>query len=178
MGFQMNFTQSISSAFRNTFQFKGRASRSEYWWFMLATLLGTALIFGLWAVLSDIEALFPLLPLTFLVPIVLMVASISLSIRRLHDLNLSGWWFLVYSFVPKLAATATKEAGQVGIPMVGQQVIYLISIVTMIAVYGGFAYYFLQRGTIGPNEYGPDPLDVLIKPDNRTGVEFSSLKAY
>ena len=64
-------------------QFEGRASRSEYWWFYLFTLLATtaADLFG--------GAFGNLASLIFLLP------SLALMARRLHDVGRSGWWFLI-----------------------------------------------------------------------------------
>jgi uncharacterized membrane protein YhaH (DUF805 family) len=118
-------------------------------------MLGTVVLFAIWAVIMNSDVFAPLVPFTFLLPIIMTIPAISLSVRRLHDLNFSGWWLLVYSIVPKIAATASQQAARAGVPVV----VPVISILTMIIVYGGFLYYFSQRGTIGSNDYGPDPLE-------------------
>lgn len=86
----MSFKQSISSGFRRYFDFRTRSSRSEYWWWTLfAILVGIAAIildevlFGGAAVLDTISSLALLLP------------GLAVSIRRLHDVDRSGWWFLI-----------------------------------------------------------------------------------
>ena len=70
--------------------FKGRASRSEFWWFCLFTLLLNiavgivgAIAPALASIISAVQALWLLLP------------TLSVSTRRLHDRNLSGWWQLL-----------------------------------------------------------------------------------
>jgi uncharacterized membrane protein YhaH (DUF805 family) len=67
---------------QRTFQFSGRAQRAEYWYFIL---FSTILYFLALAV--------PILGLVFFV---LLITQISLSVRRLHDINLSGWWGLLF----------------------------------------------------------------------------------
>jgi len=77
--------------------FNGRARRSEYWWFALFTWAGTIvlsfidnLVFGVDAsvgILSSIWGLAILLP------------SLAVGVRRLHDLEKSGWWLLL-SLIP------------------------------------------------------------------------------
>lgn len=67
---------------QRTFQFSGRAQRAEYWYFMLFTLI-----------LFFISGLVPILGLIFLP---LIITQISLSVRRLHDINLSGWWAVLF----------------------------------------------------------------------------------
>ena len=64
-------------------QFDGRASRSEYWWFYLFTVLA-----GLAADMIGNTA-GNLASLAFLLP------SLALAARRLHDTGRSGWWFLL-----------------------------------------------------------------------------------
>lgn len=83
----MTFQESILVCFTKYADFTGRASRSEYWWFVLFVFLaglGTSMIND---VLGGIFALATLVP------------SIAAATRRLHDTNRSGWWQLIY-FVP------------------------------------------------------------------------------
>ena len=64
-------------------QFEGRASRSEYWWFYLFTVLVSAAADSLGGTAGNLASLFFLLP------------SLALVARRLHDVGRSGWWFLI-----------------------------------------------------------------------------------
>jgi uncharacterized membrane protein YhaH (DUF805 family) len=64
-------------------QFDGRASRSEYWWFYLFTLLATAVADRLSGTVGNIASLVFLLP------------GFALIARRLHDVGRSGWWFFI-----------------------------------------------------------------------------------
>ncbi len=96
--------------------FSGRATRPEYWWFVLfvfAVGLVLRLIGG--DVLSGIFGLAVLLP------------GIGVAVRRLHDLDRTGWWYLL-----------------VLIPLIGALVLIF--------------FFFIHRGTAGPNRFGPDPL--------------------
>ena len=79
--------------------FSGRARRKEYWFFALFNIIiGLALTFidfstGLYDVEFEIGLLSSLYSLAVLVP------SIAVTIRRLHDTSRTGWWFLI-AFVP------------------------------------------------------------------------------
>ena len=88
----MNFQQAIASGFRNYVTFAGRASRSEYWfWTLFAILVGAA------AVILD-AALFPGLdarPIHSLASLALFLPGLSVSVRRFHDLDRTGWWLLI-----------------------------------------------------------------------------------
>ena len=106
--------KAIGNFFRKGFQFSGRASRSEYWWIALYTFLFSGAQEyadsrgwpGRWAE-STGTGLAPLLLLVvgLLLMLLLVVFSISLTVRRLHDANLSGWWCLL-NLVPVLGSIA------------------------------------------------------------------------
>jgi uncharacterized membrane protein YhaH (DUF805 family) len=64
-------------------QFTGRASRSEYWWFYLFTVLVTAAADTLGGTVGNLASLAFFLP------------GLALLVRRLHDVGRSGWWFLI-----------------------------------------------------------------------------------
>jgi uncharacterized membrane protein YhaH (DUF805 family) len=86
---------SVIKAFTKVGDFQGRANRAEFWWFFLAVLLSSILIA---IIVSIIPALFFL---HTLLAIAIIVPSISLSFRRLHDTGRSAWWLLL-GFVPIL----------------------------------------------------------------------------
>ncbi|MFT4027199.1 MAG: DUF805 domain-containing protein [Novosphingobium sp.] len=68
--------------------FSGRASRSEYWFFYLATFLASI-------VASIIDNILGLGFLSMIVALGLFLPSIAAGIRRLHDTDRSGWWLLI-----------------------------------------------------------------------------------
>ena len=86
----MTFGESVSTCIKKYFVFEGRASRSEYWWFQLIVspsyLIST--VFE-----NDIAYIFLGITLFTLIP------AISAGVRRLHDINRSGF-FLLISFIP------------------------------------------------------------------------------
>lgn len=83
----MTFGESISTCFKKYATFDGRATRSEYWWFVLFTFL-VSLGLGIFS-----EALSGVFSLAVLLP------SIAVGVRRLHDIDKSGWFLLVW-FIP------------------------------------------------------------------------------
>lgn len=87
----MDFGQAIQSGFRNYVNFKGRAARSEYWYWTLFAVLTQLIVDGLTG--DALEAVSAVVSLALFLP------SLAVSIRRLHDLDRSGWWFLLW-FVP------------------------------------------------------------------------------
>jgi uncharacterized membrane protein YhaH (DUF805 family) len=88
----MNFGQAIASGFNNYVNFTDRAVRSAFWFWMLfywlvlvvARLIDLALFY---------RATVP--PIYLLAWLALLLPTLAVAIRRLHDTNRSGWWILI-----------------------------------------------------------------------------------
>ncbi|WP_019201566.1 DUF805 domain-containing protein [Tsukamurella sp. 1534] len=97
--YRASFGEALSRLFRKYFVGDGRASRSEFWWPQL-------LITGLWLVtyglswagdsVGETAAVFLTVSAiaVALATMVLSFGTIALGVRRLHDANVSGWWYL------------------------------------------------------------------------------------
>ena len=83
-------------AIKNYVTFSGRARRKEYWMFALFNV-----IFGL--VLGIIDSLLGISILSSLYSLFVLIPNLSVSFRRLHDIDKSAWWLLI-SFVPVVGA--------------------------------------------------------------------------
>ena len=85
--------------------FEGRARRKEYWYFVLFNFLisiGLAIIdFMIMSAISGggKDDMRGLSPLRILYSLAVLVPSIAVSVRRLHDTGRSGWWYLI-GFIP------------------------------------------------------------------------------
>ncbi len=78
-------------------KFDGRAGRAEFWWYVLANVV----VYVALAILAQISALF--LILYFVYALAMIVPSIAVAIRRLHDTDKSGWLLLI-GLVPLIGA--------------------------------------------------------------------------
>ena len=134
----LGFGAAIASAFRNYVTFRGRASRSAYWWFALFALL-VELPFYVWYMAGTISAVAtaanatgtapPSIPVGALVPglflglvgLALFLPALGLAVRRLHDCDRSGWYYFM-AFIP-----------------------FVGSLILLI--------FYVQEGTPGPNQY-------------------------
>lgn len=96
----MTFGQSISRCFSKYCTFTGRASRSEYWWWILFTAI-IGLLFGIPSGLQSIHESSPsgLPVISYIVSALLFLPSLGVLFRRLHDTGKSGWWWLI-GFIP------------------------------------------------------------------------------
>ena len=124
----MTFQQAVQSAFRNYVKFDGRASRSEYWYFLLFVVLmaiAAALLEGLMGGErgGGLAGLVAIAHLVFSLATIL--PSLGLGFRRLHDTDRSAWWLLI------------------NLTIIG-------GLVTLV--------FNCLPGTTGPNKYGADPL--------------------
>lgn len=90
----MNFIDAIKAGFSGYFDFRGRSSRSEYWWFLLFVMVVNLVV----SILDTTNGL-----IVILVYLGLLIPMLSVQVRRLHDINRSGWWILI-AFVPLVGA--------------------------------------------------------------------------
>ena len=88
-----NIFSSYKNCLKNYFNFKTRSSRYDYWSFLiLNTVIASVL-----STLGKFYVIFATLYLLYL--LILIIPSIAITLRRLHDINKSAWFFIV-SFIP------------------------------------------------------------------------------
>ncbi len=115
----MGFWESVRTCFRKYFDFKGRARRSEYWWYglfcvvacLIWALFGTLLLalpigMAVQHVSGNETAGMTTMVIILCIPLLFLVLpSFSVQVRRLHDTGRSGWW-VVASVILEIAASA------------------------------------------------------------------------
>jgi len=131
----MTFLESIKTCLDKYATFSGRASRSEYWWFVLFCILVGVVLDMLFPIdlpvnYNGVSEDLNVAPRNYLVAqlignLFLFIPYLSVGIRRLHDVGRSAWWQLI--------------------SLTGIGVILLI-------------YWSCKKGTPGPNRFGEDPL--------------------
>lgn len=93
-----NAVNNYFGAMLRYFEFGGRSSRREYWWYSVTIVV---LSFG--AMMIDIKYLnaqsFESSPLLLFVIFTHVIPGITMTVRRLHDAGCSGWWYWI-SLVP------------------------------------------------------------------------------
>jgi len=102
----MDFTTAIKTCLRKYADFQGRAPRSEFWYFRLfyaLVVIGGFLLMGIVAGAAGSDSGGGASSLVAIVVILFMFAmflpDLAVTVRRLHDRDMSGWWFLI-AFVP------------------------------------------------------------------------------
>ncbi|GAA1764412.1 DUF805 domain-containing protein [Nocardioides hankookensis] len=96
----MSFGDSVRTCLQKYATFSGRASRSEFWWFVVfnAVVATAALVLdsALGLTWSDQVG-----PISLVVRLALLLPLLAVGARRLHDADLSGWWLLL-ALIPLL----------------------------------------------------------------------------
>ena len=93
----MSFSKATKSFFIRWLDFQGRSSRSEYWWGLLGVCIITFIVAFIIAFTlmimgaSENQINLAILPWQIFTGI----GGLALAIRRLHDLDKSGWWYLI-----------------------------------------------------------------------------------
>lgn len=157
----MSFTEAIAQGFRKSFDFTGRARRTEYWYWTLFAIIANAVA----AILDGGEEGL----LTMLVSLILFIPGLSVTVRRLHDIGRSGWWLGGYFLISVIAtaglivwAVSNGVSNYPDIPdssgFTLQLVLAILLYILAIAVFGfTMLVWYCTPGTIGPNKYGEDP---------------------
>jgi uncharacterized membrane protein YhaH (DUF805 family) len=84
----MTFGEAVKSGFDHYVKFDGRASRSMFWWWVLFAILASIAA-------NILDAIIGAGIFSILVGLGLLLPGLSVSIRRLHDTNRTGWWILI-----------------------------------------------------------------------------------
>src|SRR6201999_2195577 len=99
------FGAAVSTCFRKYADFKGRASRPEFWFwqlFVLLTILAIAVVGGIIAAINPNVGLGIMLVGMLIAALGFLVPGLAVTVRRLHDSDKSGW-FILLTFIPFLA---------------------------------------------------------------------------
>jgi uncharacterized membrane protein YhaH (DUF805 family) len=162
----MNLIESVKSCFQKIITFSGRASRSEFWWFSLFSVLLSAIISSIagtdpgpgkiaFRFLIDFQLGPQASLLENLFTIIFFAPCISVIVRRLHDTNRSGY---------KALLTFGAMAAIFGIGFLGGK----LQNSALIAVFMILGYAFIitsifiltKPSAPHTNKYGPNPLEV------------------
>ncbi len=140
----------ISCLTYNYARFSGRARRKEFWMFQLFNipffLLINILLINIQSPLSEILYIF-----SILLTLVLFLPQISVTVRRLHDINKSGGW--VFLSAPVYLREMLKIMNW---PSTAIMTIAIIGSIILLVM-------MIMPGNEGENQYGPDPKELDIE---------------
>ncbi len=143
----MGFKEAVNSVLKQNYaNFQGRAARSEYWFFALFVFIVAAILTALLFATVDFNTQqvsglgYVIIAILAVFYLAILIPSIAVAVRRLHDRNMSGWWYLGFIVLS-------------AIPFVG-----VVASIAMLVI-------FCLKGTDGDNRFGPDPLRPAARAD-------------
>ncbi len=122
----VSFPDAIRLGFQHYFDFRSRSTRAEYWWWVLFVILTQQ---ALNVVNIRIGILFGL---------AVLIPGLALGTRRLHDINKSGWWLLMWF----------------GIFLIRFGIFLIAPVIVLIV-------WHTKPSDEGTNKYGPDPRQAI-----------------
>lgn len=134
-------------------QFSGRAPRAEYWWFYLATIMIGFVAEILDGSLSSDDVGW----LSLVINLALIIPSIAVTVRRLHDTNKSGWWLLAVVVPATVAGALAVGTALEGTESFSPTAPFMISIFAAVIAAVVLFVFMVLPGADGPNNYGEDP---------------------
>lgn len=157
--------------FKRFFDFKGRSRRKEFWMYTLFVILVSVVLVFLDSVLGlggratgDTELTNTSMGaagamsggwLTTIFSLATLIPSLAVSVRRLHDIDRTGWWILLpvgpylLGIVLALGGIAGGGGAMAGIGIV----LFGVALITAILL----LVWYCMPGTTGPNRFGEDP---------------------
>jgi uncharacterized membrane protein YhaH (DUF805 family) len=136
--------------------FSGRAPRAEYWWYALATvIIGMGLAYLDKVIDGPTVGETGLLSLVF--TLATLVPGLAVAIRRLHDIDRTGWWVVLNFWSYVFVVLGLSSAGTTEQLFKGNLAFGLVFLITMLVCSVTMLVFAVTQGTEGSNRYGPDP---------------------
>ena len=180
----ITLADAVKKAFRQYAVFSGRATRAEFWWWILFITVGNVTL-GLLEAGIQLATGTEYTILTGLFALATVLPSLAVTCRRLHDMGRSGWWQLAWHTLPVLAwfaAFASLFMGTaVGIgigdnrdyppvldllPIVPFIISLVVATATSVGIIIWAVIWTVRPSQPGPNRYGPHPLPATPAPEN------------
>jgi uncharacterized membrane protein YhaH (DUF805 family) len=141
------------------FRFNGRINRAKFW---IAALIYAAInvVMAVLGYVTDESAIIQ--AINGMLGIVIFISSLAVGVKRLHDRNKSGWYLVLFYIVPSILFVAAIAVGTIM-----EESVMIAGILGLAGgIIGIWAFVELGclRGTIGANQYGPDPIATAATP--------------
>ena len=180
----MTIQDSVRQCLRKYADFSGRATRAEFWWWVLATAIASLAVSVVDRVIDVLIAFvvgFGLSPFTAIFALAILLPNLAVTARRLHDIGRTGWWQLVWyviafvGTIPLIAGLVITiiwvfagESFSIGIAEeflgenpIGVWVPLVVGGLITLAIYAALFVWMLiwmiKQGQGGFNRFGPDP---------------------
>lgn len=150
----MNMRDAIVTCFSKYADFSGRARRSEYWFWVLFNLIVSFAV-------NIFSSMLGSSTLSLIVVVALLIPSISVTVRRLHDIGKSGWYYLllvvpiVLMFFLLFTYLFTFDIHYGG----SSSILYIMGLLEIASLILAiiFIIWLAKDSQPGMNKYGPNP---------------------
>lgn len=143
----LTFGEAVHECLTRPFDVRGRASRREFWWFALFCF-GASFVFslaaGIYAAMTHAQLPWVVVNLPLLA---LVVPTLTVFVRRLHDSGRSAWWLLA-TWAPAGASAIASQVLPIDSPLLPATSIVLLVSATLTLVLAALP------GSAGRNRYG------------------------
>ena len=99
----MSIQESVRTCIRKYADFNGRATRAEFWWWVLATTIVGFAVSAVDGFINSFTGAYSFSPLSAIFGLAILLPDLAVTARRLHDIGKSGWWQLVWFAIALLA---------------------------------------------------------------------------
>lgn len=172
----------VKSGFRQYFRFGGRATRPEFWWWMLFIVIASIVLDVIDRIIDRMVGIEELGVLSTLFGLATLLPSLAVTSRRLHDIGKSGWWQLAWYTASALAwgiavvilfiglAFAFAAFGdwiltlgtggdlsEIILAVLPALLAFIAAAAVTLAVIVWAIIWLARQGEPGENRYGPDP---------------------
>ena len=179
----MTFAGAITTCLRKYAVFRGRATRAEFWWWVLAVFIVSIALGMVDAVVEAVAGWDGFSVLSGIFSLATLLPNLAVTARRLHDIGKSGWWLLLWivlgvgpwiilaGLVIGAVFGAFYAAGSAQGPaeffvdvLTGLALVWILAILAFIfallitiAIVIWQIVWLARQGEAGPNPYGSDP---------------------
>ena len=167
----MTIQESVMTCLRKYADFSGRATRAEFWWWVLATAIASVAINAIETFASAIGGIFEYSPFGAIFSLAILLPNLAVSARRLHDIGKSGWWLLVwigsaivgavplgigvaYTIISVFSGNSWWGHPEFWIPII---IGAAVSVLVWIGLFIWCLLWMATQGRAGANRYGQDP---------------------
>ena len=98
----MTFPNAVKTCLRKYCDFSGRATRAEYWWWVLAVVIGSSIFTAVDSSIASFSGQ-GYTPFATIFSLAIILPGLAVTARRLHDIGKRGWWQLAWVAISLLA---------------------------------------------------------------------------
>ena len=184
----MTIQESVKTCLRKYADFNGRATRAEYWWWVLATVMVSFAIGAVDGFINAFAGPYAFSPFSAIFGLAVLLPDLAVTCRRLHDIGKTGWWQLLW-FVIAGAGWLLFAVGLIitlvslfsggwdddffrhaeFTDFVPAILTFVIALVVSLAVLVWALIWLVRQGEYGSNKYGPDPRAMEAPPEEAIG---------